>query len=874
MRLALPAVCSLLVGVLWSVMPPAAEPQENLVLTEEGWTSITGEWSWQEGKLVQGALPDAYSMIVRDETLVEGAVTIEGTPTAANSSGDGCIGIICKYIDRDNWVAVRYGAYGGIMVAQNVAGERRFSRLRSFTCEIGQPYTCEVWMAEGVIAAGLDGGSVGVVEDPFPHVAGRPGIWSQSAAEFHRMTLGDARFEDASATAGALFESGPRIVRGSGTWSLEHVEYSVAPLSPAVGSIDLCTLALYVRNRGDVARSLSDIALDGEVSADLIDQGRIAWWRCWPEVVPPGGLAQVLIKMSAMDLPEAVQAGRGAPVGPYRVWLVSAEDSDLEVEFALKPSPARFRVNFVAFGPELDELYVYVAAEDELVGRRVVKVEVNGEEVTSGPRGQAGQKPELGLRADVLPLYVRLPRPLVLAEPAVVTVHAEDGTVAGHAVRVFPSRFPLQVVVLGKQPGAEGVAELADLCFTDVGLCGGRIENVPAMSERGLLYFPYAYPSAQQIDQYLSQSPHPPLSGWWIDEIDGWKKRPVDGQTMLREADAAMRDHGLPIAPYCMNIMAPWNDEGYIELADALSHEYGVDRGIKGLGGPREPLDFGDPGDIAGRELRTARKPWWPYFRNIEAVLLLEPETKEVVGHYRPIDPREHRLYVYSCLANGAKGALHWNYGVNYLPVSQAGWFSKEYDAIRLNMTALKEPTAYGIDVPAELLAGLRAATHECARVNAELQLLGPLLAMGDVSDLAEVSRSVPEKSVRGGPAAHARAIVCGIDTIVLLVINLNIDSNFNARKPQPVASYEPVSAEVRLAIPPWLTPRDVFSVSYRGIEVLQPAALGDALELEFPRLSVSAAVVVTSDERLRPRMAAKLTELQERLKAAGVELQ
>jgi hypothetical protein len=855
-------------------MPPAADSQGNLVLTQHGWTSVTGEWSWEEGKLVQSAVPDAYSMIVRDETLLGGRIAVEGSATAANSSGDGCIGIICKYIDRDNWVAVRYGAYGGIMVAQSVAGERRFSRLRPFTCEIGRRYTCEVWMAEGVIVAGLDGKSVAVVEDPLRDAAGRPGLWSQSAAEFYRMAVDDAHFDDVSATAAALFGSGPRIVDSSDTWSLEHVEYSVAPLSPTIGRIDLCTLALYVRNRGDVACSLTDITLDGELSAELIQRGRIAWWRSWPEIVPPGAVAQILVKMSEMALSEAAQVGRRAPVGPYRVGLVSGDRDDLEVEFALQPAPAPLRINFIAFGRDLDELCAYVAAEDELVGKRVVGVEVNGEDVTAGLRSRLGDDPAMRLRVDVLPLCIRLSQPLAHAEPTVVTVCAEDGTIAGHAVRALPSRFPVQVVILGKQPGAEEVAELANLCFTDVGLCGGRTENIPAMSDEGLSYFPYAYPSAQQIDQYLSQSPRPALSGWWIDEIDGWKKRPIDAQTMLQAADEGMRERGIPIAPYCMNIMAPWNDEGYIELADALSHEYGIDRGIKGLGGPREPLDFGHPGDIASREFRIARKPWWPYFRNIEAVLLLEPGTKQVVGHYRPIDPREHRLYVYSCLANGAKGALHWNYGVNYLPASETGWFSKEHDAIRLNMTALKETSAYGVDVPGELLAGLRDATDECARVNAELQLLGPLLAMGDVSDLAEVTRSSPEKSVRGGPAAHARAIVCGIDTVVLLVINLNIDSNFNARKPQPVGSYEPVNAEVDLEIPPWLEPRDVFSVSCRGIEVLEPAAAGDSLHLQFRRLAASGAVVVTADRSLRPSMTAKLAELQERLRAAGVELQ
>jgi len=814
-----PSLFSLLcISCLWCGGLPAADAPDNLVLEQDGWTSVSGEWSWQEDRLIQSAVPDMYSMTVRQETLLEGTITVEGAATEANSSGDGCLGIICKYIDKDNWLAVRYGAYGGIMVAKCVDGERDFARLRSFTCEIGRRYECAVQMAEGVIVATLNGRAAGVIEDPFRDRAGSPGIWSQSAAEFYRMTVGDSRFADVSATATGLFESGPRTIDDGGRWSLEHVEYSVAPLSSAVARIDLCTLALYVRNGGDDACPVTDVALDGVPSAELIEGGRIVWWRCRPEIVPPDGLAQVAVKMCGMGVPEAAQVGRKEPVGPYRVRLVSAEGSDLEVEFALQPAPPLLRINFIAFSPDLTELYVYVAAKGELVGKQVVRVEVNGQDSTPGLQGGQGGTPEMHLRPDVLPLCIRLPRALGHAEPTVVTVHAEDGSVAGHAIRAFPSRFPVQIAILGKEPGAEGVAELAGLCFTDIGLCGGRIENIPAMDEHGLRYFPYAYPSAQQIDRYLAQSPRPPIGGWWIDEIDGWDKRPNDAQRMLEAADEAMRERDLPLAPYCMNIMAPWSDEGYIELADALSHEYGIDRGINDLGGPRAPLDFADPGNIIDRELRIARKPWWPCFRNIEAVLLLEPGTKEVVAHYRPIDPCEHRLYLYSCLANGAKGALHWNYGVNHFTPEQMTWFSKEHDVIRLNMTALKQTTAYGVDVPPELLAGLKATTHECGRVNAELQLLGPLLAMGDVSDLARVTGSVPEKSVRGGPAAHARAIVCSLDTIVLLVINLNIDSNLNARKPRPVASYEPVDVDVGLLVPPWLEPKDVFSVSCRGI--------------------------------------------------------
>ncbi|MBU0610654.1 MAG: hypothetical protein KKI08_22410, partial [Armatimonadetes bacterium] len=271
---------------------------------------------------------------------------------------------------------------------------------------------------------------------------------------------------------------------------------------------------------------------------------------------------------------------------------------------------------------------------------------------------------------------------------------------------------------------------------------------------------------------------------------------------------------------------------------------------------------------------RMARRPFWPYFRNLEAAVLLDPQTKQIVGQYRPIDPREHRLLVYSCLANGAKGALNWNYGVNYLTPKTSTWLSKEHDAIRLNMTAQKDPQAFGVTIPPELLAGLKAATAECGRVNAELQLLGSLLAMGDVSDLATVTRCTPEHNPRGGPAAHARAIICGPDTMVLLLANLNIDSNFNARKPQPVKSYEPVDLEVEVAVPQWLRVAEVFGVSCRGVQTKEMERDGRTLRLRNQALAVSEAIVITADRGLRGRLAGELPALQEKLRSAGVALE
>ena len=840
---------------------------DDFSVRRDGWKAATGDWSWKDNKLVQTSAPDGYSLLVRQEAIAEGMISVEGAATKANSSGDGCVGIVCKYVDKDNWVAIRFGAYRGAMVLQRVAGAKEITMLRPFNCELGRRYRCEVRMADGMLLALLDSKVLGVHPDPFAGKAGSPGVFAQSPAAFFGFKMSDdaGMHEDISA-AKAIFAGGPRVTHESKAWALEAVDYAVAPLSPTISSPSACTMAIYLRNRGANPARVTDLTLDGKPAAKLIAEERIAWWRAWPETVLPGGQAQVRIKMYSLTLSEAHQIALKSPVGPYQVRVESADAEPFGVEFALDPRPTPLRINFIAFDSALRTLHVYVAATGDLVGKGVTCVEVNGVDVTSRTTPKTAT-----LRADALPLRIELEKPLEPAAPVVVTVRAEGGAFAGHAVRAFPSRFPVQVVILGKQPGPEALKEIANLCFSDVGLCGGRRDLIPDMKRQGLAYFPYEYPGEKSIAGFAGLPERPELTGWWVDEIDGWKKTHRDALEMLRAADEAMRAHGLPIAPYCMNIMAPWCDAGYIELADALSHEYGIDNGIGGLGSFRTPVDFGAPGDISKRELRTARRPWWPYFRNVEAVLLLEPGTKKIAQYYRPIDPREHRLIVYSCLANGAKGALNWNYGVNFFVGKQFSFFSSKHDAVRLNMTALKEREAFGVQVSDDLLAGLKAATHECGRVNAELRLLGPLLSMGDVSDLARVMRSVPEKSVRGGPAAHARAIVCGHDTIVLFAINLNIDSNFNARKPQPVKSYEPVAVDVGLDLPPWLQVADVFDVSHLGIRAISPAKEGYGLHFAFPKLAVAEAIVVTADKGLRARMERELAALRGKLREAGV---
>ncbi|MBM4082114.1 MAG: hypothetical protein FJ278_20580, partial [Planctomycetes bacterium] len=230
---------------------PALTFEDDFSTRRDGWQAVGGKWAWEGGKLVQTAPTDSYSQFVRDEPLAEGTITVEAAATAPNSSKDGCVGIVCKHLDKDNWIAIRFGAYKGIMALMTVAGKKEIVQLRQFTCELGRRYRCEVQMTHGIILVTLDGKTTGVIADPFKGQPGRPGIFAQSPAEFYRFRVDDkARVGDVTSEANARFASGPRVTEDSKTWRLEAADYSVAPLSPTLRSAELCTLALYLRNRG------------------------------------------------------------------------------------------------------------------------------------------------------------------------------------------------------------------------------------------------------------------------------------------------------------------------------------------------------------------------------------------------------------------------------------------------------------------------------------------------------------------------------------------------------------------------------------------------------------------------------------------------
>jgi len=295
----------------------------------------------------------------------------------------------------------------------------------------------------------------------------------------------------------------------------------------------------------------------------------------------------------------------------------------------------------------------------------------------------------------------------------------------------------------------------------------------------------------------------------------------------------------------------------YHELADIACSAYGFHGGALGKG-------FGRLSTLPEREYRLTGRPFMPYLRDAEFGVAIDPERNEVLGrvseYRRCIEPREERWLTYACLIQGAKGILHWNYGSGIS--KPPNWISKKQTIIRAGMGGALEHDPHGYRLPDAITRDLRAAWDEIGRINLELRAIGPLVANSDVSALARVVASTPERSTNGEPAVEAAALISGLDTIVLIVLNQTIQTNWTGAADHGIEAYPPADATVALDVPPWLEPRDVFSVRHSGVATVDPKREAGQLLFSFDGLAVSEVVVITE----RPGLQASVRDVLAKL--------
>ena len=757
-----------------------------------------------------------------------------------------------KWLDSANWLAVRYGQYGGTAVFILEDGKRTITSLGAFDTPVGRPHDFAVTVAGGRLSVSCDGQLLGEADVPFAGRPGRPGVYTEAPTSYDHL-------EVRGATPIPEKAPGPRQVGTPGP-ELGFTSFRPALARHGPARIDPHGVAcLYMRNRGTGPAVLERLSVNGAAVEHLPDS--VAWLRQRPTSVAPGEMGEIAVGFLA--LPPRFSLQRFEQPDAATTLPIEMEfrgGAKLAAELSVAQGQEPLRINYVGFSPSLKRVYVYVqrtvdAARGEVEPWHLDRVYLNGRDVT--PQARFGTR-ELG--DAVVPVVIDLPSPLRRGEPVVVCVYTEEGYPAGQSVRAFPGEFRIQVTLLGKQTRFDAVRDIYRHGATCIGLCGASEERLKEARELGLEAFHYGRGGLADLRRF-ARPEYPAIAGFWLDEMD---KLPVqDTFERIRESERVCAERGGFLPLQMINLCSARDPRAllFYELGDAVCSAYG-------FFGARLGTGFGRLSALPEREYRLTRRTFTPYLRDAETPVVIDPEKGVVLGrepkHRRCLDPREERWLTYGCLIQGAKGVMHWNYGSGINP--PPSWFSKKRTVIRASLGGALAHNPHGYTLPHDMAGELAAVWEEIGRINVELRAVGPLVAVSDVSRLARVVRANPELSPSGEPAIEAAALVSGLDSVVLVVLNHNLKTNWTGDSDRGVESYEPVDAQVDLHLPPWFEPTRAFSVACSGVEEMHPVRDKERWRFRLEQLEVARLIVVTERPELMATMDRTVQDLRARL--------
>lgn len=824
--------------------------EETFDRDPEGWTVISGPDSWTtaEGRYIFPDFGWGRHMVMAPVEIVDGTITVSGGALGMSEAhGWGCFGVVVKYRDPGNFIALRFGAYGRVSIYKMEEGTRSFINIGELEAEVGQMYEVRLQVEGDQLRVWLEGEELEPTTIGWAGKAGRVGIYTETASAYDCVRIEGAR--PLQVAEAERIEGTPRPV-------VEFATFQPDPVAPGHAIPVAGLVHLYLRNEGDGPALLDRVEFNGRDANGLILDGMLDWWQQLPRRIEPGGLGRATVRVAALP-DEAAQTLMRGERWQAAVKLEHLQAEPVETQVEIGPDTEPLRVNILTFGEDLRTVTAYLQAPDAPAGGfAITNVAANGRDLTGSSRFGARSVGET-----VVPVQITLPEPLTEGEDVTVTFATEQGVRAGHCLRAFPSEFPIQVCLFD-QIREDYLQDIANHGFTTIAPNSGvQMEEVEALGMNLL-----SFGGGLEAIMRWWRPEYPRVIAFWLDERD---ERPVmETVRLLDQAHRYYEAEGRRIPRQMINLVGPWNSGGvsFMDFIDVASHGYGM---AGASNGAEFPLLSGLP----WRELRAARRPWWPYFRSAEVSVGINPETRQVLelapNTQRVIEPAQERMLTYGCLQLGAKGILHWAYGVRG-GEGESSVYYLDGPGLRLSMGGIPYPTTRtvrGYEVPEEICRALKDTFDEMGRINAELNTIGPWVANSDPSPLAQVTRCEPALGPAGGPAAQASALVSGLDTIILVALNLSIDADWSGREAEGIRAYPPVDAEVALDLPEWLEPAEIFSVDWRGIEDVAAQRDGRRLSFDLPGLEVQRLIVITSDPAVRAQMAERMAAEQERLR-------
>ena len=817
-----------------------------------GWYTAGGSWKVVEGELRQEATDWGRYMLLPPVRLEQGTLRARMRADQGHKPGGACFGFALRYPGAKTFTILRLGAYGAAGLMQPV----KDASIRRFKPEIGRYYDVKAELAGDTVTLFIDGKKLGSARMTEAKAPGTIGFYTENQARFDNLEVSGTW---------RLTRKEPALGEGKPRLDIRFTEWRPVSLDPTLSFSVSGALQIYYKNTGTADAVLDHVkVLDKK--ADRYDSPPwIVYARQHPRRLKPGETGQLEVRLNGLPKAVALRILEN-PGGPARLPVVIVPRGGKAVRTSVDiAGRSEVQINFMAFSEDLKTLYVYVQNNKAAVdgaGKPVALtgIEVNGVDMTRRAR--------FGARTvfrDVVPIVVSLPKALPMGPPVLVTVATADGKRTGHALRVFPSKFNILVCYNSAQARKDYLEDIYNHCVTAVNSFRDR-----AKCERlGFDLIPMGSPSVlTRMHTYRNS----PVRGVWMDEVDKGVKG-YDVLSLLRaieDGEDMLRGFAVGEIPLvCFNLCNPGSSAqtGYMTLPDAVMHSYGF------FMCPRSRRGFGRLSTLPAREYRLARRPFWPYYRDSEIAVPRDPVKKVMLprnkAFQRCLTPKEQRWLTYGNLIQGAKSMAHWGYWAG--PMSKF-YFMWKQSVLRLGLGAPADDRVGPYKLERAVADMLKTVWSEHGRINAELRTIGPLVAISDVSYLAKVTKVEPKTDRYGDPAAEAAALVSGLDTLVVVVLNHDIkpakvlfSGTGPLSNPAP-PTYDPVHATVDVRIPEWIKPAYVFSVDHQRVADVSLTEKGGALRFVVPRLEVSKLYVITSSRAVKEGCLARHAEMRKRL--------
>ncbi len=811
----------------------------------DDWHIVAGNWLIREQQLVTKVPPLDFQMIISPVRLVEGTIHVRMRLDHASGRIRGrALGVVLRYPGDKGFTLLRFCSARGVHLLEPSADLD--VKISDFTLEPGRVHDVEIQLASPTVTVSVDGKLIATTDLIEADALGTVGLSAEGACVVDHMEVkGDWHLvrRDVCQAAGK-----PKIEMDFLEWQLHHPQPSISYRVPG-------TVHAYYRNMGDAGFVIKEIQFADSVIQPKTPPDWIAYVRQQPYCIEGGQVGRLEIRCKNLPEPHNLLSQVSTEEGYHVPLVILPEQGDaVRAQVDLNRNCA-IQINFFGFSEDLKILYLYVQKNDVLYDARVKPVDIAGVEVNGSDMTERARLGAKTVFRDVVPIEIALAEPLAKGQAVQVVVTMADGQRTGHVLRAFPSKF--NIITAVNQPMARK-DYLEDLHHHGVTALMGNfdVKKADQMGFDRVVFGQHMLVHALRRRQSIE--------ALWVDEIDK-PLRETSASSLVQNLDTAQQslnalDEPMPMVFF--NLVWPTQSAvaGYMTVPDAVTNSYGyfmcpsVDRG------------FGRVAALHTREYRTARRPFWPYFRDSEIAVPIDRKKKVQLERYpafqRCLTPSEHRWLTFGCLLQGAKSMSHWGYRALR---SSSHYFNKgEQPVLRLGLGAPAYDKVGPYVLEPAVANMLKETWDEHGRVNCELRTLGPLIAKSDVSYLARVTDVDPPIESFGAPiaqavpAAEAGALICGLDTLIIVVLNHNIRfGEFFNSATGPLSNsqpprFDPVNVTVEVRIPSCLSPRYIFGVAHDEITEVSPNQKDDRLQFSIPQLNVSKLFVITAEKQVR----------------------